>query len=115
MNQAVEISINEAASNPPQRNSAVQRCCAARDRSLEDSRALNLGKCEAGGRSQQAYRNALPDLAGYENIRDFVACISHGLLTGDISPINSPTYLYAGQVAISALRLEPKERKQSTA
>ncbi|MGO9336559.1 MAG: hypothetical protein ACLPY1_03525 [Terracidiphilus sp.] len=115
MSQPSPAATGQPSTNSPARNSAVQRCCAARDRSLEDSRAGNVGKSEARERSQQAYRDALPDLAGYENIRDFVACISHGLLTGDISAINSPTYLYAAQVAISALRLEPKEKKQTAA
>jgi hypothetical protein len=115
MNEAAPTPVNEPSPQPATRNAAVQRCCAARDRSLEDSRAGNVEKYEARERSQQAYRNALPDLAGYENIRDFVACISHGLLTGDISPINSPTYLCAAQVAISALRLEPKDKKQTAA
>jgi hypothetical protein len=113
MNQPTATRVNEASPHPPTRNAAVQRCCAARDSSLEDSRAGNVEKHQARERSQQAYRNALPDLAGYENIRDFVACISHGLLTGDISAIHSPTYLYAAQVAISALRLEPKGKKQT--
>ena len=108
MSQPSPATIEEAT---PARNAAVQRCCAARDRSLEESRAGNVEKFEAKQRGAGAYCNALPDLAGYENIRDFVACISHGLLSGDISPINSPTYLYAAQVAISALRLEPKEPK----
>jgi hypothetical protein len=115
MSLAIPSSIAEASPNPPARNPAVQRCCDARDRSLEESRARNVEKFEAKMRSEDAYRNALPDLAGYENIRDFVACISHGLLTGDISPINSPQYLYAAQVAISALRLEPKEKKHIAA
>jgi hypothetical protein len=99
----------------PARNPAVQRCCAARDLARAECRARNAEKYETQQRGGEAYRNALPDLAGYENIRDFVACISHGLLTGDISPINSPQFLYAAQVAISALRLEPKEKKQSPA
>jgi len=96
----------------PARSAAVQRCCAARDRTLEEFRARNAEKFEAREQGAKSYRNALPDLSGYENIRDFVACISHGLLSGDISTINSPQYLYAAQVAISALRLEPKEPKQ---
>jgi hypothetical protein len=112
MSQPSPATIEEATST---RNAAVLRCCAARDRSLEDSRAGNVEKYEAKERSKDAYRNALPDLSGYKNIRDFVACISHGLLTGDISPINSPQFLYAAQVAISALRLEPKEKKETRA
>jgi len=115
MSEPSPAATGQSSTNLPARNAAVLRCIAARDRSLEDSRVRNVGKSEALDRSQQAYRDALPDLAGYENIRDFVACISHGLLTGDISPINSPTYLYAAQVAISALRLEPKEKKQTAA
>ena len=110
MSQPSPILIEEAV---PARNVAVQRCCAARDLARAECRARNSEKYEVQQRGADAYRNALPDLAGYENIRDFVACISHGLLTGDISPINSPSYLYAAQVAISALRLEPKGKKQT--
>jgi hypothetical protein len=79
---------------------------------MAECRARNADKYEVQKQGADAYRNALPDLAGYENIRDFVACISHGLLTGDISLIHSPQFLYAAQVAISALRLAPKEKKK---
>jgi hypothetical protein len=113
MSQVTPTRINEVSSHPATRNATVQFCCAARDRSLEDSRAGNVEKYEARERSQQACRNALPDLSGYENIRDLVAFISHGLVTDDFSPINSPQFLYAAQVAISALRLESTEKKQT--
>jgi len=85
MTRPCPFPIEESASRP---NPSVQRCCAARDRSLEDSRAGIVEKYEARERSQQACRNALPDLSGYENIRDLVAFISHGLVTDDFSPIN---------------------------
>ncbi|HEY1903358.1 MAG TPA: hypothetical protein VGG56_13045 [Terracidiphilus sp.] len=111
MSQAVPALIQEVSPNPSQRNIAVQRCCAARDRSLEESLTRKIDKYEARKHAQEAYRDALPDLSGYENIRDFIACISHGLLSGDIHPIESTTFLYAAQVAISALRLEPKDKE----
>src|ERR1700691_638884 len=72
MTRPCPFPIEESASRP---NPSVQRCCATRDRSLEDSRAGNVEKYEAKRRSEDAYRNALPDLDGYQNIRDFVACI----------------------------------------
>jgi hypothetical protein len=115
MNPAAPIPIQEASSNPSQRNAAVQRCCTARNRSLEESLAQKIDKYEARKHAEEAYRDALPDLSGYENIRDFIACISHGLLSGDIHPIESTTFLYAAQVAISALRLEPKDKKRTAA
>jgi hypothetical protein len=89
---------------------AVQRCRDARDRSLLESRAMNLAESKARDRAQDAYLDAMPDLAGYRNIRDFIACVAAGVLSGDVSPIQSPGYLYAAQVAISALRLEPKDK-----
>jgi hypothetical protein len=92
------------------RTPAVQRCRDARDRSLLESRAMNLSESKTRDRAQDAYVEAMPDLAGYHNIRDFIACVSAGVLSGDISPIHSPGLLYAAQVAISALRLEPKDK-----
>jgi hypothetical protein len=106
---------NDSASVPSTRTPAVQRCCDARERSLLESRAMNLGDSKTRERAQDAYLDAMPDLAGYQNIRDFIACVSYGVISGDISPINSPGYLYAAQVAISALRLEPKDKTHPAA
>jgi hypothetical protein len=56
-----------------------------------------------------AYRNAMPMLAGYEGIRDFIACAAHGILN-DAIPLNKSTkLLYAAQVALNALHFEPKQ------
>jgi hypothetical protein len=92
-------------------NAAVERCCQARDRAIDAAGPLGLDKYQIKECGEKAYRAALPHLSGYENIRDFIACISHGVITGDIHPIEAPGLLYAAQVAISALRLEPKEPK----
>jgi hypothetical protein len=110
MSQSTPAPVEEF-SPSPQRNPAVLRCCEARDRSLQDSQDRNLDKYETSKRAEKAYRNALPDLSGYENIRDFIARVSHGMITEDIHAITGPQYLYGAQVAISALRLEPKNPK----
>jgi hypothetical protein len=53
----------------------------------------------------------MPDLCGYQNIRDFIACVSYGCICGAIHPVEAPRLLYGAQVAISALRLQPKDSK----
>jgi hypothetical protein len=113
MTQPSIASIQDAAPESPHRSPAVQRCCAAHDRSLQESREQGLSEYKTSDKADKAYLAAMPELSGYENIRDFIACVSFGVLVGYISPIESPRFLYGAQVAISALRLEPKDKKGS--
>ena len=115
MTQPTPFPIAQPSSSPSVHSAAIQRCCEARDSSLQESRARKRSSCDARELGQKAFRDAMPDLCGYENIRDFIACVSYGVLTGDIHPIEGPQFLYAAQVAISALRLEPKEKKRPAA
>ena len=54
----------------------------------------------------------MPDLAGHENIRDFIACVTQGMVIGAIDSIK---LLYAAQVAIGALRCTPKSQEPPAA
>jgi hypothetical protein len=105
----------DASPCPTARNAAVLRCCEARERALLESRAKKLNYSDTIDRASEAYCDAMPDLSGYENIRDFIACTAHGMLNGAIDPIAGPKFLYAAQVAIGALSRQPKEQKQSAA
>ena len=95
-------------------NAAVQRCCQARELSLESSRKNGLDHYKAKEKASEAYRNAMPDLSGYQNIRDFIACVTRGLINGAIHPIEAPKFFYAAQVATGALHCEPKDQKRPT-
>ena len=112
MSQTVSVPTEEPAPKSSAQNAAVERCCQARDRAIDAAQPLGLDKYQIKERGEKAYRAALPHLSGYENIRDFIACISHGAITGDIHPIEAPGLLYAAQVAISALRLQPRDEKE---
>jgi hypothetical protein len=112
LSHPASASIEQPSPEPPDRNPAVQRCCAARDRSLEESHAKKTSDYEKKERAGKAYREAMPDLCGHQNIRDFIACVSYGVITGDVHPIEGPQFFYAAQVAISALRLEPKDKNR---
>ena len=110
-----ESAPNQPSTQSPQRNPAVQHCCAARELSLEESRTANTNDYTTKIRASEAYCGAMPDLSGYQDIRDFIACVAHGMLIGAIDAIEGPKLLYAAQVASGVLRHGPKEQKQPVA
>jgi hypothetical protein len=101
--------------NPKRSQAAIKRCCAAWQRAFDaylettdgDSTARVVAACEAG----PAYCKAMPPLAGYESIRDFIACTAHGILIEAIPQKRANQLLYAAQVALATLYREPKPRK----
>jgi hypothetical protein len=85
--------------SPAAQNPAVAFCCEVHKRALKaasDNGRSQIGAVLDAGR---AYRNALPPLSGHENIRDFIACIAHGMLMGAIEGPDATRLLYAAQVA----------------
>ena len=50
----------------------------------------------------------MPPLAGYENIRDFIACVTYAEVAELILPLNAARYLEGAKVALGALRHEAK-------
>ena len=57
-----------------------------------------------------AYREAMPPLTGDENIRDFIACVGHGMLLRVIGENEATKLLYAAQVAAMAEAKRQKSR-----
>ena len=89
---------------------AIARCVDAWRRVHAAKLAKKFSKydaCEAAG---EAYRQAMPPLAGYDNIRDFIACVGHAMLLHVIYDPESTRLLYAAQVALSSVRLQPKAK-----
>ncbi|MGB9406238.1 MAG: hypothetical protein WCA89_01815 [Terracidiphilus sp.] len=101
--------------SPKQARAAIKRCCAAWQRAydacLEGTSRDGCDKINAAHEAGPAYRKAMPPLAGYENIRDFLACAAHGILIGAIPEKRANQLLYAAQVALTSLHYEPKPRK----
>jgi hypothetical protein len=112
MTEATEIT--PAPSAPPApaaafANPAVARCCDARERVYKAQRAKSAGRVDAA----HAYRSALPPLSGSESIRDFIACVAHGMFTGAIEGNDGSKLLYAAQVAFTAVRRQPASPKSA--
>ncbi len=92
-------------------NPAVARCCKAVDDEYQAVLAKTGDKMRAKYDSRNAYRTAMPPLSGAQNIRDFVACVAHGMLLGLFTDSEASRLLYAAQVAVHAL---PKPRYRGT-
>ena len=118
---ASELSLVEAIplpaldSNPKQARAAIKRCCAAwqrvYDAYMEGTRGSGADAITAAHEAGPAFCKAMPPLAGYESIRDFVACAAHGILIDAIPEKRANQLLYAAQIALVSLNYEPKPRK----
>ena len=85
-------------------NPAVARCTDAWNRAYRADLAINQTKAAALETAGRAFCEAMPQLVGYDNIRDFIACCAQGVLLGAIDPARSAKLLYAAQVALSSYR-----------
>ena len=93
---------------PAQENQAVALCCRAA--LLGEADARNDGSSAAQRKTNAAngFRLALPALRGRRNVRDFIACVTHGMLLGYIKPREGTRLLYAAQVAYTTRRPRKK-------
>jgi hypothetical protein len=89
-------------------NAAVLRCCEAALRSRRESRSKRLGTVETEFNADQAYKRAMPELIGYENIRDFIACIGHGLVMNNVTAFQADKLLGVARLALATLREQPE-------
>jgi len=63
---------------------AIVRCCDAWYRAFQSAESRGLATASTWLRANEAYRNAMPPLNSPENIRDFVACLTHGMIINAI-------------------------------
>ena len=73
----------------------VTRCCDAWTRAFEAETASSGDRVSATFAAKTAYRDAMPQLIGYENIRDFIACTAQGMLLGTLQESQCSKLLYA--------------------
>jgi hypothetical protein len=101
--------------SPACANAAVARCCEACSRLFHAELAEGEDKLFPAHDAAKAYRNAMPPLSGYENIRDFIACTAHGMIIGAIYEDQGSKLLYAAQVALATLHREPSPKEPKAA
>jgi hypothetical protein len=92
------------------RSSAVTLCEQAWVRAQVKEMAEGAEVIAASKIANKSYILAMPPLVGLSNIRDFIACVTHGVLFGAIQSNESTKLLYAAQVALAAHKaLRPGE------
>ncbi len=89
------------------RNAAILRCRMAERRSRRESKSKGRNIIEATICADEAYRKALPELVGYENIRDFIACVTYGMANDTITALRGTKLLAGARLALRALRDQP--------
>src|SRR5580698_1457669 len=105
-----------APSNP---KVALRRCCAAWQRAfnayMEHSKGDNIDKIFAARDASEAYCNAMPVLAGQQGVRDFLACVTHGILIGAIPREKSSQLLQAARVTLASVHSDRTAPRASAA
>jgi hypothetical protein len=96
---------------------AIDRCCQAWYKAFKNAQAKGTNPVSVRLRANEAYRYAMPPLTSDENVRDFVACVVHGMMVGAIIDELAARWLYAAQIARSmfkqAKRPKSLEKKAS--
>jgi hypothetical protein len=108
---------NSSAANPidlPPINAAIARCMDAWTREHQAVLENNRGRCAAKDAAAAAYQRTLPALLGMDNIRDFIACVAHGMAIGAIEGASASRLLYAAQVAKGASSSSHAQKKLPT-
>jgi hypothetical protein len=97
---------------------AIRRCCAAWQRAFnayveQRGKGDGLDKLFAAIDAGEAYCNAMPMLAGQDGVRDFLACVAHGILIGAIPHEKSSHLIAAARVTLAANQRERKPQNPS--
>jgi hypothetical protein len=92
-------------------NPAIARCMNGWACAYKIEKAKKNDHYDAVSKGNHGYRKAMPRLSGYENIRDFIACVAYGMLIGAIDGDDGTKLLYAAQVALSTVRSQPPAPK----
>jgi hypothetical protein len=92
---------------------AVEVCCGSYISTIQPLREKNIAEDKVSRVGQIAYCSVLPRLSDSESIRDFIACVVHGMAVGAIPSTEGTRLLYGAQVAHSALPSPKRHKKRN--
>jgi hypothetical protein len=87
---------------------AVLHCWTAYQQSFAIERGKGASELDAYEDGKMAYRQAMPCLSDQASIRDFVACVTHGMVLHLIPNEDGGKLLYAANIAAGFLRQDLK-------
>lgn len=98
---------------PAESNPAVARCLKAWNAAYRATERNGEDEEECAYVAAMAYCEALPPLFGVRNIRNYIACVAHGVAIGAIDRSEGSGLIYAAQVAFSTRRIRPSSRQNA--
>jgi hypothetical protein len=92
------------------RNAALHRCCQARNRAIADCKGLNISDYQSADIAAENYLATLPDLDSIQSIKDYAACINHGIAISVIKPKDGNAMLATARIVMQTVRAEDQQR-----
>jgi len=92
---------------------AIDRCCKAWYAAFQKAQAAGTNPVSVRLRANEAYRFAMPPLNSVQNIKDFMACVVHGIMVGAIVDERGNRWIQAARVAAEMYRKAPQNRGSS--
>jgi hypothetical protein len=89
---------------------AVLRCARAWGVAFDKATDEGEDEDDAEKEAKSAYLRSMPPLAGFENVRDYIACISYAQLTEVIFNFEAESLLATAKVALAAVRQEGRHQ-----
>ena len=94
---------------------AIARCMRAWNYAYKKySAGPDAGADLANQAANAAYLRAMPVLAGYKNICEFIACVNFASTSGIISPLEAQQFLTNAKIAISVVYQRPPSESDSS-
>jgi hypothetical protein len=94
---------------------AIKRCRAAWQRAFNTTMKIHGNdssfEYDATKNAAKAYCMAMPVLADHESIRNFIACVAHGILVDALPDGTTGQLLYAAQVASASVLHQQRSAK----
>jgi hypothetical protein len=104
----LSIAPDEHDSGPVLRSLAVERCQKSWNHTYNSSLKRQKSVAVARLDASDAYRLAMPQLVGRENIRNFITCVAYAMVNGIFIEEAAKSFLFAARIALNALPVPPK-------
>ena len=114
MTTEIELRLNEELDKltiAAHQNPVVARCTRAWVLFYCEATMKGASDDSARAKARMGYRLAMPPLTGSRNVRDFIACVTHGMLLDVFDGKEATQLLHAAQVARTARRTKGKTKK----
>jgi hypothetical protein len=102
----------QEAPNRLSENDAVAECLRAWQITMDNERAKldeDDSEDDAEKEANEAFLAAMPPLSGYQNICDFIACVTQAYMWDIIRHQQADHLFKAAKIAMTALRLDPQK------